>query len=224
MKLPTLPFRPTGKSLGLLAELVWRYRRILKATTEVELRKKFAGSALGSAWIVLHPLLFLLIYLFLFLVVFKVKFPGMSDLGFAVYVFTGLVPFLAVMDGSLSAHVIWLPVAVALQLAFVLGLVLVISALGVMLPDLGYGLNLVMIFLMFVSPIGFKPDALPASAQPLVWLNPIHYMLETFRSSLIAGHGPNWPAIIVFALLAGVSLVGGAGFFRRFKGIIVDYE
>jgi ABC-type polysaccharide/polyol phosphate export permease len=105
-----------------------------------------------------------------------------------------------------------------------LGLVLVVSSLGVVLPDLGYAINLIMIFLMFISPIGFKPEMLPAKVQPLIWLNPVHYMLETFRSSLIAGHGPHWPEIAVFAATAIVSLVLGAAFFRRLKGVIVDFE
>lgn len=265
-----------GRSLLALLAMIWQYRRILRATTFVELRKKFAGSALGSLWLVLHPLCFLLIYLFLFLVVFKVRFPDMSELGYVVYVFAGLVPFIALMeattvgavairqnihlvknvivpielipvrtvlmvlaaegvglavivvllliDGSLSANVIWLPVVVVLQLAFMLGLVLLLAALGVMMPDLGYATNLVMIFLMFVTPIGFRPEALPAAAQPLVWLNPVYYLIDSFRSSLIAGYGPNWTAVGIFAVLSIASAICGAAFFRRFKSVIVDYE
>ncbi|MFM9941395.1 MAG: ABC transporter permease [Hyphomicrobiaceae bacterium] len=271
-----MPFRIPGRSLAALFATIWRYGRILRATTEVELKKKFAGSALGSAWLVLHPLMFLMIYLFLFLVVFKVRFPDMSSLGYVVYVFAGLVPYLALMesttagavairqnmhlvrnvivpvelvpvrtvlmalaaemvglgvimalllvDGTLSWHVVWLPVVIALQLAMVLGLVLMLAALGVLLPDLGYAINLVMIFLMFISPIGFRPETLPAAAQPLVWLNPVHYMLESFRSSLMAGYGPRWWEVGVFAVLSLLTLLAGASFFQRFKGIIVDYE
>lgn len=271
-----MPIRIPGSSVRRLSDTIWRYRQILRATTEVELKKKFAGSALGSVWLILHPLTFLMIYLFLFLVVFKVRFPDMSSLGYVAYVFTGLVPYLALMeattagavairqnmhlvrnvivpielvpvrtvlmalaaelvglgvivallliDGSLSWHIAWLPVVILLQLAFVLGIVLALAALGVLLPDLGYAINLVMIFLMFVTPIGFRPETLPAAAQPLIWLNPVYYMLETFRSSLMAGYGPHWTDIGIFAAIAILSLIGGASFFHRFKGIIVDYE
>lgn len=271
-----MQLRLPGGSLRRLIDTIWRYRRILRATTEVELKKKFAGSALGSAWLVLHPLMFLMIYLFLFLVVFKVRFPDMSSIGYVVYVFAGLVPYLALMegttagavairqnmhlvrnvivpielvpvrtvlmalaaelvglgvivallliDGTLSWNVVWLPAIILLQLAFVLGIVLALAALGVLLPDLGYAINLVMIFLMFISPIGFRPETLPAAAQPLIWLNPVYYMLESFRSVLMAGYGPNYGHIAVFAVIALLSVIGGASFFHRFKGIIVDYE
>lgn len=259
-----------------LANVVMSYGRILKATTEVELRKKFAGSTLGSIWLVLHPLMFLLIYLFLFLVVFRVRFPDMSSLGYAIYVFAGLVPYIAMMeattsgavvirqnmhlvrnvivpielvpvrcvlmvmaaelvglallvillvvDGTLSWYVTALPLLLALQIAFMLGIVLTVSALGVLLPDIGYGINLVMIFLMFVAPIGFRMDMVPSGARMFVMLNPVTYMLEAFRSCLIVGYGPNWPAIAIFMSLSVLSLVGGAAFFHRFKSVIVDYE
>jgi lipopolysaccharide transport system permease protein len=254
----------------------WRYRRILRATTLVELQKKFAGSVLGTAWIVLQPLLFLLIYLFLFLVVFRVRFPGMSDLGYGGYVFAGLVPYLALMealgagavsikqnihlvrnvivpidlipmrlvlmamatelvglavvivllalDGRLSPGIVALPLILLLQLAFLLGLVYLVASFGVVLPDLGHAIGLVMIFLMFISPIGFKVDMLPPSAQPFIWANPVTYMLEAFRSCLIADYGPDWRAIGIFAAMAILVLFAGTAFFRRFKGVIVDYE
>lgn len=264
-----------GDALAAM-KIAWDYRRILKATTQVELRKKFAGSILGAAWVVLQPLLFLLIYLFLFLVVFKVRFPGMSDLGYATYVFAGLIPYLMLMealstgcvaikqnmhlvrnvivpidlipirivlmamaaqavglvllivllivDGNLSPWVVALPVVIAFEMALLLGIVYLVASFGVVLPDLGHAIGLIMIFLMFVSPIGFRFDMLPPSARPFVWLNPVTYVLESFRSCLIAGYGPDWWALGIFALMAVLALFAGTAFFRRFKGVIVDYE
>ena len=255
-------FQLPGRSLPALAGIVWRYRKILRATTEVELRKKYAGSALGSGWLILHPILFLLVYLFLFLVVFQVRFPGLTSLGYVVYVFSGLVPFLAVseamglgvvairqnmhliknvivpidlipvrtalivlaaefvglacvillsaLDGSLSFKLLLLPVAMALQLVFLVGLMLLVASLGVLVPDLSYAINLIMTFLSFVSPIGFRPDALPHWAQPMIWLNPLYYMLETFRLTLIGPYDGHWSAAVIFAILAGLMLLGGA--------------
>ena len=103
-------------------------------------------------------------------------------------------------------------------------IVLVVAPLGVLLPDITYGINVLLTFLMFLSPIGFHVEQLPAAARPLVWLNPVHYMLETFRSFLIAGYGPRWPAIAVFVVLAALSLVAGAAIFRRLRSIVVDID
>lgn len=86
---------PTALELPVVA---WRYRKVLYATVLLELRQKYAGSLLGSIWIVLYPLLFLSIYLFLYLVIFKMRFPGYSEINFVTFVFSGLVPYLILME------------------------------------------------------------------------------------------------------------------------------
>ncbi len=79
--------------------------RLLAGITRVELTKKFAGSVLGQVWLVLQPALLLAVYLFVYLVVFKVRFPGFSDIQYVLYVFAGLVPFLGVIE-SVNASVL----------------------------------------------------------------------------------------------------------------------
>ena len=85
-------------SLQSLTQVAWRFRNILKATSILELKQRYAGSAVGPAWIIIYPLVFLLIYLFLYMVVFQVRFPGSGTLSYVVYVFTGLVPYLIIME------------------------------------------------------------------------------------------------------------------------------
>ncbi len=77
---------------------LFQYRKLLYSTTKFELQKRYAGSLLGYAWLVLYPLLFLSVYLFLWLVIFKMRFPGYSELAYVVFVFSGLVPFLFVNE------------------------------------------------------------------------------------------------------------------------------
>ena len=135
-----------------------------------------------------------------------------------------LLALLAV-TGSLSWHVLWLPLAIALQFCFLLGLVYVLSAVAVSLPDISYFVGLILILLMFVSPIGYQPEKLSSHLRlPLVYLNPISYMIEVFRDSLLYGRFPSiWTAAVYAALCLG-SLMGGAAFFSRFKNVLIDYE
>ena len=74
------------------------HRRLLVSTTRLELMKRYAGSVLGFAWVFLNPLLFLSVYVFLYLVVFKTTWPDMTSVGYTVFVFAGLVPFLSFME------------------------------------------------------------------------------------------------------------------------------
>ena len=83
--------------------IMYRYRRILAATTRVELKKRFAGAVLGMFWTLLNPLIFLLIYLFLMVVIFKMEMSGFSRMGMIAFIFSGLVPFLALMESNTLA-------------------------------------------------------------------------------------------------------------------------
>ncbi|GAB4468448.1 MAG: ABC transporter permease [Burkholderiaceae bacterium] len=89
----------------LLAKTLWRHRNVLWATTRLELQKKYAGSFLGYGWIVLHPLLFLATYVVVFVLIFRVTLPGQSGLGYVLFLFCGLIPFLTFMEVATSAAV-----------------------------------------------------------------------------------------------------------------------
>lgn len=94
----------TVASVELLRTL-WHHRGVLLSTTRLELNKKYAGSFLSYGWIVLQPLLFLLTYVVVFFLIFKVSLPGASGLGYVVFLFAGLIPFLTVMEVSNAASI-----------------------------------------------------------------------------------------------------------------------
>ncbi len=55
------------------------------------------------SWLILQPALLLSVYLFVYLVVFKVRFPGFSEMDYVLYVFAGLVPFLGTIEATNGA-------------------------------------------------------------------------------------------------------------------------
>jgi lipopolysaccharide transport system permease protein len=258
------------------ARLILANRRLLGAVTRVELRKKYAGSALGLLWVALQPALLLAAYLFIYMVVFRVRFPGFSSFDYVLYVFCGLVPYLGFMEalttgslslkqnmhlvknvmipielvpvrsvmlglagqlaslaivvlllganGSLTPRVIWLPAVVVLQLMLLFGLTWILASLTVALPDVTYVLNLAVFLLMFLSPIGFTPDMVPPEYRAVVYLNPVFYMIEAYRGVLLDTSVADSRVFAIYVVMALAVFAAGAAFFRRFKGVLVDYE
>jgi ABC-type polysaccharide/polyol phosphate export permease len=88
---------------------VWQYRALIANFASRELKGKYKGSVLGSAWSLLNPLATLAVYsvVFGFFLRFTVPVAGNGSLqNFPVYLFTGLVvwnTFFAVVTGSMSA-------------------------------------------------------------------------------------------------------------------------
>ena len=72
--------------------------RLLWHVTANDLRQRYAGSLLGIAWSVIAPLLVLGIYAVVYLEIFRIRVPTLSSREYIVYVFCGLVPYLATAE------------------------------------------------------------------------------------------------------------------------------
>lgn len=94
------------RSLRVLAG----YRQRVLEGVMHDIRQRYIGSAFGSLWVFLFPLLQLGIYAGLYSFIFKVRVSGLSEMGYVVLVFSGLVPLMAFNEAltastsSLSAN------------------------------------------------------------------------------------------------------------------------
>ncbi|AKQ53453.1 ABC transporter permease [Bordetella hinzii] len=130
------------RSLKMLAG----YRqRVLEGVVH-DIRQRYIGSVFGSLWALLFPLLQLGIYAGLYSVVFKVRPSGLTEAGYVILVFSGLVPLMAFNEAmtaaasSLSSHknlllntvfpaeLIPLRAALAAQITSIFGLVITLIA------------------------------------------------------------------------------------------------
>jgi lipopolysaccharide transport system permease protein len=140
------------------------------------------------------------------------------------FVSIGLVLVLLAGDRALSWHVLWLPAVVVLQVLWLVGLTWILSSVTVALPDVTYFVNLFVFLLMFVSPIGFKPDMVPPSVKFVIFLNPVYYMTEMYRASMLYGAWPQPAVAVIYVVMCLGTFAIGSMFFQRFKGVLTDYE
>jgi len=141
------------------------------------------------------------------------------------FVSIGLVLILAAMGGVLSANIIWLPLIVLLQIMWLAGLTWILASLTVALPDITYFVNLFIFLLMFVSPIGWRPDTL--TVRGLGWViavNPVFYMTAMYRGSILHANTPSLTVMAIYVVMCVATFAVGAAFFERFKGALTDYE
>lgn len=99
---------------------------------------------------------------------------------------------------------LWLvPVLLAYAL-MLLGLSWGLAALGVFLPDLQHIMGLLVTLLLFLSPVFYSIDMLPAMWQQLIMLNPLSWIISCVRDVMFYQQAPNATQLM---LLWGVSLV-----------------
>ncbi len=133
----------------------------------------------------------------------------------------GLLVSMAIMlvlsvvnQGALSFTVLALPLVWLPLLPLCLGLIWLFSGLGTYVRDVGQVLGMAVSALMFLSPIFFPLEALPAGVRGWMAFNPLALVMSQTREVMLQGVWPHWPALGVHLLVCCGVAVGGAAFFH----------
>lgn len=110
--------------------------------------------------------------------------------------------------------------AVLLPLVFAtMGFAWLLASLGVYVRDIGQITAMFTLILMFVSPVFYPVSALPPRYQSWLYLNPLTFIIEESRNTLVFGHAPefgHW--ILVFAASLLIAWGGFAWFQKTRRG------
>lgn len=144
--------------------------------------------------------------------------PAARVVGAAVGELAALV--LVVIIGSVffalpfGGWLLTLPLLVALRVIITCGFAWIVSILTVFVTDLAEVLSLLLTAWLFLTPIFYPADAVPGAIRWILVLNPLHHIVEAYRSVLLEGHAPIPEALF---LVAWGVVIGGAGvwFFRK---------
>jgi lipopolysaccharide transport system permease protein len=257
-----------------MLRLLWRQRKMIWATTQNDVRARFSGTALGLAWVLIYPVLFLGLYAVVYTLIFKVRAASFSTTDYVLLIFCGLVPFLGfaealgagvscvtsnkslikntlfpielipvktVLASSLTMVVgmvlllivLWsrgivhktqavLPLLLVLQIAFTLGVIWLLSAINVFFNDLSQVVSVLVLLLMLVSPIAYTRDMIPPELMPIMYPNPLYYLIMLYRDAAFLGQ-IQVPLLGAFTLITATSFGLGALLFQRLKGLFADY-
>jgi ABC-type polysaccharide/polyol phosphate export permease len=123
---------------------------------------------------------------------------------------------------GLSWHVLWLPVVIAVQFVFSLGLGLFLSALTVHYRDVRDLLANVLTLWFFASPVIYSFNLLetqnPESMLPtLLQANPMTHIIEGYHAAIFTGELIHWKRLGVTGLVSVAVFVAGYLFFDRLR-------
>lgn len=115
-------------------------------------------------------------------------------------------------------HIVWLPLIVALQFLFVISLGIWLSAINVFVRDLSLALPNLLTIILFITPIFYPIESMPALVQKLMFMNPFYLIADAYRVTLLQHQSPGIPGLVYVFVLALVLFVVGLAAFRRVKG------
>lgn len=257
-------------------QVLVRQRPAIATFVQREIRTRYGASALGIGWALIKPLTLLALYTFVFSTLLKVQVPfgNSARTGeFALYLFCGLVPWLAFSEAIARSttviqehvqlvkrlrfpseilpvhHVLvalaieslglvillaWLIVIgrspdwsllalaaiVVPQFLFTTGLAWMLASASVLVPDIRQAITFVLMVWMYATPIVYPLSMVPDSLQWLFWLNPMTFVVESYRGAILLQQAP---ALVPFAFFCAASLVVFIAGYRMFDRLKYEF-
>lgn len=137
--------------------------------------------------------------------------------------FAVLLAYLAVSGHAPAWTIVVAPLIAVLTPISVLSYSLFLAPLVGLFRDFREIGNIILQFLLFLTPVYYPFDKVPALAQPFLSLNPALWLIEVFRAAVV-GHfttDPLWIAISFASSL--VCCLFGLLFFRLLDRVMIDF-
>lgn len=139
-----------------------------------------------------------------------------------------VVSFLILILGNAAVHhklsaTLYQSVVVFVPLALIsAGTSYLLSAVSVYLKDVGNVVNVLVTVLMYMSPVFFPLASVPEKYRGICMANPMTYVIENFRNTML--YGKNINAGFLMISIAAAALVYAAGYvvFMRVKEGFAD--
>lgn len=127
-----------------------------------------------------------------------------------------------VIFSSPSWHLLLLPVVALFQLAFSIGLGCLLSLLGLVMRDIGFLIQYIVIALLVVTPIAYTPDMIPPQIKPVLYINPLYYYVSANQHLILLNTLPPMVEIVLGITISLAMFFGGIWVFRRARIAMMD--
>jgi lipopolysaccharide transport system permease protein len=155
------------------------------------------------------------------IVIMPIKSVALSHISLIVSVV--MITFSATLVSSPGLSLLLLPICLIFQFLFLTGAGMIISLLAVAFKDISQMIIYFNMLLMVASPIAYDPSIVPARFKFIIWLNPLTYFIDFYRSVILFN---KIPSLYTTTLLIGMSVTSfliGAFAFKQVKKVILNY-
>lgn len=144
---------------------------------------------------------------------------AMIDIGITTVVF---VAFALITGAGLPLTALLAPLLLLVEIVFVLGVVLLGSALNVFARDIRLAVPLLVQLWLLLTPVMYPLSEVPADLRWLYLANPMTGLIEAFRSVLVYGHVPELATLAPAVIGAVLALATGTWYFSATQDRFAD--
>ena len=129
---------------------------------------------------------------------------------------------LLVLNGRMEWTSIFQPIVLAPLVVLTVGVAWFLAALGVYLRDVGQITSIMTMVMLFLAPVFYPITALPEQYRWIVMANPLTFIIEQARETLIWGRSPDFAGLGLYLLVAVVVAWGGFFWFQKTRKGFAD--
>jgi len=130
-----------------------------------------------------------------------------------------MLGFMFFLRGSIHYTALLFPLVITPLLLLTMGFSWALASLGTYIRDVGQAIGIVMMAMMFMSPIFYPASAFPEAYQKFFYVNPLTFIIEQSREVLLWGNMPSWTGLgLYFVASAVIAWIGFAWFQKTRRG------
>jgi homopolymeric O-antigen transport system permease protein len=145
---------------------------------------------------------------------------ALLDFAVAAVIFVGMMLVYRIWPGL---HALWVIPLLVIQIALMVGVTLLGSAVIVFFRDMRFVVPLVTQVWMYATPIIYPSELVPERLQPFYFaLNPMAGIIDGYRRVLVMAQAPRLPFVGMAALISVLILLAGYAVFKHTEPLFAD--
>jgi ABC-type polysaccharide/polyol phosphate export permease len=133
-----------------------------------------------------------------------------------------LVGYMIAYHMPISSNILWVIPIFLIQQIFTLGLSLFFAASNLIYRDIQYLLSLLLTLWMYLTPVIYPADLIPARYKIFFQLNPLSVIINAYRQTILGGGAPNYTSIFIAVGVSLLTLLLGLTYFKSREKIFAD--
>lgn len=133
-----------------------------------------------------------------------------------------LIAFAGIRQHGIHPTIMFVPMILIPHFLFTAGISWLLGSLGVFIRDCRHFIALALSAWMYMTPILYPPERMPAHLQFLFWINPMAGIITDYRRVIIEGQFPNFFNYGIYTTISLVVCFAGFHFFHKTKRSFAD--
>jgi lipopolysaccharide transport system permease protein len=130
--------------------------------------------------------------------------------------------FFILVNQTFNWTAVYLPLVFFPLILFTMGLAWFLASLGVYIRDVGQITGVFTTILLFMSPVFYPVSNLPERYQPILYANPLTFIIEQSRDVLMWGQSPDWQGLAIAVIISFLAAWFGFAWFQKTRRGFAD--